>query len=95
VRVIGVNLTGVCHTVDVAMPTMIRQGFGGAIVLTSSVAGLVALGGAIGYTAAKHGMVGLMRVCTQMSLPPHNIRVNSIHPSAVRTPMIDNEFTRK
>jgi NAD(P)-dependent dehydrogenase (short-subunit alcohol dehydrogenase family) len=76
------------------MPTMIRQGFGGAIVLTSSAAGLVALGGAIGYTAAKHGMVGLMRVYADV-LVPHNIRFNSIHPSAVRTPMIDNEFTRK
>jgi SDR family mycofactocin-dependent oxidoreductase len=96
--VIDVNLTGVYHTVDLAMPIMIEQGSGGAIVLTSSVAGLVAVGGAnggaIGYAAAKHGVVGLMRVYANV-LARHNIRVNSIHPSAVRTPMIDNEYTRK
>jgi SDR family mycofactocin-dependent oxidoreductase len=91
--VIDVNLTGVYHTADIAMPIMIEQGTG-AIVLTSSVAGLTGIGGSdpggIGYTAAKHGVVGLMRVYANL-LAPHNIRVNSIHPSAVRTPMIDNE----
>ena len=82
--VIDVNLTGVYHTVDVAIPIMIEQGTGGAVVLTSSVAGLVAVGGAnggaIGYAAAKHGVVGLMRVYANV-LARHNIRVNSIHPS--------------
>ena len=96
--VIDVNLAGVYHTVDVAMPIMIEQGAGGAVVLTSSVAGLVAVGeangGAIGYAAAKHGVVGLMRVYANV-LARHNIRVNSIHPSAVLTPMIDNEYTRR
>ena len=96
--VIDVNLTGVYHTVDVAIPIMIEQGTGGAVVLTSSVAGLVAVGGAnggaIGYAAAKHGVVGLMRVYANV-LARHNIRVNSIHPSAVYTPMIDNEYIRR
>jgi NAD(P)-dependent dehydrogenase (short-subunit alcohol dehydrogenase family) len=96
--VIDVNLIGVHHTVDVAMPIMIEQGSGGAIVLTSSVAGLVAVGGAnggaIGYAAAKHGVVELMRVYANV-LARHNIRVNSIHPSAVNTPMIDNEYTQR
>jgi SDR family mycofactocin-dependent oxidoreductase len=95
---IDVNLTGVYHTVDVAAPIMLEQGTGGAIVLTSSAAGLVGIGGGdpggIGYAAAKHGVVGLMRVYANV-LAPHNIRVNSIHPSAVRTPMIDNEFIRQ
>ena len=50
--------------------------------------------GSIGYAAAKHGMVGLMRVYANL-LGSLNIRVNSIHPAAVRTPMIDNEFTRQ
>lgn len=72
--VVDVNLT-----VDVARPTLIEQGSGRAIVLTRSVAGLVAFGdtngGAIGYTAAKHGVVGLMRVYANI-LAPHNIRVN-------------------
>ncbi len=95
--VIDVNLTGVYHTVDVAMRPLIKQGDGGSIVLTSSVAGLVGIGapiaGSIGYTAAKHGIVGLMRAYANF-LAQYNIRVNSVHPAGVETPMIDNDFTR-
>ena len=93
--VIDVNLTGVYHTVQATMPTMIAQGSGGSIVLISSAAGLVGVSsndpGSIGYTAAKHGVVGLMRTYANL-LAPHNIRVNSIHPCGVDTPMINNEF---
>jgi SDR family mycofactocin-dependent oxidoreductase len=95
--VIDVNLTGVYHTVDVAMRPLIKQGEGGAVVLTSSVAGLVGIGapiaGSLGYTAAKHGIVGLMRAYANF-LAAYNIRVNSVHPAGVDTPMIDNDFTR-
>lgn len=95
--VIDVNLTGVYHTVDVAMRPLIKQGEGGAVVLTSSVAGLVGIGapmaGSLGYTAAKHGIVGLMRAYANF-LAPHSIRVNSVHPCGVDTPMIDNDVTR-
>ncbi len=67
-------------------------------MLTSSAAGLVGIGGddqgSLGYTAAKHGVVGLMRAYAN-HLAPHRIRVNSIHPAAVNTPMINNEFTRQ
>lgn len=95
--VIDVNLTGVYHTVDVVMKPMIKFGNGGSIVLTSSVAGLVGLGspvaGSVGYAAAKHGIVGLMRVYANV-LAPYRIRVNSVHPAGVDTPMIDNDFTR-
>jgi NAD(P)-dependent dehydrogenase (short-subunit alcohol dehydrogenase family) len=49
--------------------------------------------GSVGYAAAKHGIVGLMRVYANV-LAPHSIRVNSVHPAGVNTPMIDNEFTR-
>jgi SDR family mycofactocin-dependent oxidoreductase len=96
--VIDVNLTGVYHTVKVAIPTMIEQGTGGSIVLISSAAGLAGIAsadaGSIGYAAAKHGVVGLMRVYANL-LAKHSIRVNSIHPSGVDTPMINNEFTRQ
>jgi SDR family mycofactocin-dependent oxidoreductase len=96
--VIDVNLTGVHHTVEVAIPTMIEQGEGGSIVLTGSVAGLVGVGsddpGALGYVAAKHGIVGLMRIYANL-LAQHNIRVNSVHPAGVDTPMINNEATRE
>jgi SDR family mycofactocin-dependent oxidoreductase len=96
--VIDVNLTGVHHTVDVAIPAMIAQGEGGAIVLISSAAGLAGIGsadaGSIGYAAAKHGLVGLMRIYANL-LARYNIRVNSVHPAGVDTPMINNEFTRQ
>ena len=96
--VIDVNLTGVHNTVEVAIATMVEQGDGGSIVLISSAAGLAGIGsadaGSIGYTAAKHGMVGLMRVYANL-LAPHSIRVNSIHPAGVDTPMINNDFTRQ
>ncbi|MEZ0364753.1 mycofactocin-coupled SDR family oxidoreductase [Mycobacterium sp. pUA109] len=96
--VIDVNLTGVYHTIEAAIPTMIDRGDGGSIVLISSAAGLAGIGshdaGAIGYTAAKHGLVGLMRVYANL-LAPHSIRVNSVHPAGVDTPMINNEHTRQ
>ncbi|HYJ56964.1 MAG TPA: mycofactocin-coupled SDR family oxidoreductase [Mycobacterium sp.] len=95
--VIDVNLTGVYNTVDVAMKPMIKFGNGGAIVLISSVAGLVGVGapvaGSVGYAAAKHGIVGIMRVYANF-LAQYSIRVNSVHPAGVNTPMIDNDFTR-
>jgi SDR family mycofactocin-dependent oxidoreductase len=96
--VIDVNLTGVFHTLDITAPIMIEQSTGGSIVLISSAAGLIGVAsadaGSIGYAAAKHGLVGLMRVYANL-LAPHNIRVNSVHPSGVDTPMINNEFIRK
>lgn len=96
--VIDVNLTGVHHTVEVSKEHLIAHGEGGSIVLTSSVVGLVGMGsddpGAIGYVAAKHGIVGLMRLYANL-LAPHSIRVNSVHPAGVDTPMINNEATRQ
>jgi SDR family mycofactocin-dependent oxidoreductase len=96
--VIDVNLTGVHHTVEVAAKPMIAHGDGGAIVLTSSVAGLIGVGsddpGALGYVAAKHGIVGLMRIYANL-YARHSIRVNSVHPAGVDTPMINNDATRQ
>ncbi|GAA4884970.1 mycofactocin-coupled SDR family oxidoreductase [Actinomycetospora straminea] len=93
-EVIDVNLTGVYHTVRVAAPRMIEQGDGGAIVLTSSTQGLSGRGGdgggaMSGYAAAKHGVVGLMRTFAHW-LAPHSIRVNTVHPTGVNTPMVVN-----
>jgi SDR family mycofactocin-dependent oxidoreductase len=92
--VIDVNLTGVFNTVETAIPSMIERGKGGAIVLTSSTAGINGIGGptrgGLGYTASKHGVVGLMRSYAN-TLAPHSIRVNSVHPTGVRTPMIIND----
>jgi SDR family mycofactocin-dependent oxidoreductase len=92
--VIDVNLTGAFNTVETAIPSMIERGRGGAIVLTSSTAGLNGIGGptrgGLGYTASKHGIVGLMRSYANI-LAKHSIRVNSVHPTGVRTPMIIND----
>lgn len=92
-EVIGVNLTGVWNTGRVAIPSMVENGLGGAIILTSSTGGLLGspsnVPGMLGYTAAKHGVIGLMRSWANY-LAPHFIRVNSIAPTTVRTPMANN-----
>ncbi|CUU55079.1 SDR family mycofactocin-dependent oxidoreductase [Parafrankia irregularis] len=88
--VVAVNLTGVWNTGRVAIPSMIENGQGGAIVLTSSTGGLVGVGipdvGFLGYTAAKHGVIGLMRSWANY-LAEFNIRVTSVAPTTVKTPM--------
>ena len=98
VDAIDVMLNGVYYTIEAALPAMLRHGEGGAIVITSSAAGLKSISpgfaamshGAAGYNAAKHGVVGLMRYFAT-SLAEKNIRVNSVHPGGVATPMIVNE----
>ena len=95
---VDVLLNGVYYTVEAALPAMLEHGEGGAIVITSSVAGLnsvcprfsVRSHGYAGYHAAKHGVVGLMRYYAT-TLAEKNIRVNTVHPSGVATPMILNE----
>jgi NAD(P)-dependent dehydrogenase (short-subunit alcohol dehydrogenase family) len=72
---------------------MIEQGTGGSIILTSSIAGLIAFPNLAHYNAAKHGVTGLMRTLA-LELAPHFIRCNSLHPTTVDTPMIDNPAVR-
>jgi SDR family mycofactocin-dependent oxidoreductase len=90
-EMIGVNLSGVWRTVKAAIPAMIDAGHGGSIVITSSVAGAAGMGGTAHYVTAKHGVVGLMRALA-IELGPHSIRVNTVHPTGVNTPMIHNDF---
>jgi SDR family mycofactocin-dependent oxidoreductase len=90
--VIDINLTGVWHTAKAVIPPLIEQGTGGSIVLTSSTAGLKGFPGVSQYVASKHGVVGLMKTLA-LELAPHNIRVNSVHPTGVATDMIMNEAT--
>jgi len=89
-EMIDINLTGTWKTVRAAVPTLLKQGSGGSIILTSSVAGLMAFPNTAHYNAAKHGVTGLMRSFA-VELAPHRIRVNSVHPTTVDTPMINNE----
>jgi len=97
--VIDVDLKGAWNTVRACTPSMIERGQGGAIVLTSSTSGLKGLTapGASGneaYGAAKHGVVGLMRQFA-VQLSTARIRVNTIHPTAVDTMMVNNAAMEK
>ncbi|MFH5821882.1 mycofactocin-coupled SDR family oxidoreductase [Georgenia sp. AZ-5] len=91
-NVIDVNLTGVWHTVKVAVPTLLEQRRGGAMVFTSSIGGLKGIQNVGHYVAAKHGIVGLMRTLAN-ELAPARIRVNTVHPTNVDTIMIQNPGT--
>jgi SDR family mycofactocin-dependent oxidoreductase len=94
-----VNVFGVWNTISAAAPSMIAREAGGSMILTSSVLGLAGRGGDgsgafAGYVAAKHGVVGLMRMSANW-LAPYSIRVNTVHPTGVDTGMINNEVTEK
>jgi SDR family mycofactocin-dependent oxidoreductase len=83
---IDVNLTGAFHTAKAAIPTLIEQQAGGAITFISSVAGLVGVPFSADYVAAKHGVTGLAKALAN-ELAGYRIRVNSVHPHGVNTPL--------
>ncbi len=95
---VAVLMNGVYFTIEAALPALLNRDDGGAIVITSSGAGFKSVvptlrtqsPGAAGYTAAKHGVVGLMHYYAR-TLAEKNIRVNTVHPGAVATPMVQNE----
>ena len=91
---IDINLSGVWKTVKAGVPHILSGGNGGSIVLTSSVGGLKAYPHCGHYVAAKHGVVGLMRTFA-VELGAQNIRVNSVHPTNVNTPLFMNEGTMR
>lgn len=97
-------LTGPMNTIVAALPTLMSQGTGGSIVITSSTAGLKSMAGkttspeetiaAIGYTAAKTGVIGVMRALAG-SLAHLSIRVNTVHPTGVNTRFVVNEVVER
>ncbi|OBG73695.1 3-ketoacyl-ACP reductase [Mycobacterium sp. E2462] len=94
--IVDTNLKGVWHTLLATVPSIVAKGRGGSVVLVSSSQGLTGRGGdgsaaMFAYAASKHGVVGLMRSAAN-AYAPHKIRVNSVHPSGVATPMILNDF---
>ena len=91
---IDINLTGLWNTARAAIPHLVAGGRGGAIVLTSSVGGMHAMPNMSHYISAKHGVIGLMRSLA-VELGQHHIRVNSVLPTNVNTPMFMNEGTFK
>lgn len=86
---LDVNLTGVWLTAKAGIPHLVD---GGSIILTSSVGGLKAYPNTGHYVAAKHGVVGVMRTLA-VELAQQRIRVNSVHPTQVNTPMVMNDST--
>lgn len=96
--VIDTNLTGVFHTIRAALPAMRAAGQGGSIVITSSTAGIKGTksldASSFAYTAAKRGVVGLMQNLANV-LAPEWIRVNTIHPTGVRSGMTQNEVVEQ
>jgi (+)-trans-carveol dehydrogenase len=91
---IDINLTGVWKSVKAGVPHILAGGRGGSIILTSSVGGLKAYPHTGHYVAAKHGVVGLMRTFA-VELGAQNVRVNSVHPTNVNTPLFMNEGTMR
>lgn len=91
---IDINLAGIWKSVKAGVPHLLSAGKGGSIILTSSVGGLKAYPNTGHYVAAKHGVVGLMRAFA-VELGQHSIRVNSVHPTNVNTPMFMNKGTMK
>ncbi len=87
-----VNLGGVWKTVKSAVPHLLAGGRGGSVIITSSVGGLKAYPQVGHYITAKHGVVGLMRTFA-VELGQHSIRVNTVHPTHVNSPLLMNEPT--
>jgi (+)-trans-carveol dehydrogenase len=93
-EMVAINLSGVWRTVRACIGHMRAGGNGGSVILVSSASGLRGIPNTAHYAAAKHGLVGLMKVLA-LELGPENIRVNTIHPTTVSSPMTQNQATRE
>jgi len=87
-RVIDINQVGVFLGMKAAVPAMSQSG-GGSIVNISSIEGLIGTPGLIAYGASKFAVRGMTKVAA-LELAPYGIRVNSIHPGAIETPMLED-----
>jgi len=89
-NVMNVNLNGVFYGMRYAIPEMVKAG-GGAIVNMASILGTVGFATASAYVAAKHGVVGLTKVAA-MEYAKSGIRVNSVGPAFIKTPLLDKNL---
>lgn len=87
--VIDIDLTGTWQTVKAAVPAMVGQR-AGSIVITASTMGVKGAANLVGYVAAKHGVIGLVRALAH-ELAPFSVRVNAVAPTSVATDMIFND----
>ncbi|MEV0109784.1 mycofactocin-coupled SDR family oxidoreductase [Nocardia sp. NPDC050799] len=89
-RIVDVNLTGVWHVAKAVVPALIAAGKGGSIIITGSTNSVVASMNMSHYTASKHGVLGLARSLA-VELGNHWIRVNTILPGAIDTPLLQEQ----
>ncbi|WP_420750817.1 mycofactocin-coupled SDR family oxidoreductase [Rhodococcus sp. O3] len=92
--ILDTNLVGAWHACRAVLPQMIERGEGGSVIFVSSTVGLRGAPGQSHYAASKHGLQGLM-LSLANEVGAHNIRVNSVNPGAVNTPMAINESLLK
>ncbi|HEX3962911.1 MAG TPA: mycofactocin-coupled SDR family oxidoreductase [Trebonia sp.] len=91
-EMVGINLGGVWRTIRASVHHIKERGEGGSVIITSSASGLRAIPNASHYAAAKHGLVGFTKVLA-LELGRDRIRANTIHPTTVDTPMVQNQAT--
>lgn len=89
-RIIDVNLTGVWHVAKAVVPVLVDGGKGGSIVITGSTNSKVASMNMSHYTASKHGVLGLAKSLA-VELGKHWIRVNTVLPGAIDTPLLQEQ----